>query len=123
MGYQIVSITGEYTAQKSGITYRYWGATIATFKAKPIPESGIVGDVDDDEYVTSTDALIILSCEVGLNTSMFCPMNCGDVDNDGLITSTDALIILSFEVGYSVPFPVGESGCPPSVTPCDGCNP
>jgi hypothetical protein len=88
-----------------------------------IGEPGTLGDVNGDDLVNSTDALIILSCDVGLNTSAFCPMDCGDVNDDGLINSTDALIILSYDVGLSVPFPVGEPGCPSGVTPCPGCNP
>jgi hypothetical protein len=89
----------------------------------PTPGPGILGDVNGDDEVNSTDALIILSCDVGLNTSQFCPMNCGDVNGDGLVNPTDALIILSYDVGISVPYPVGESGCPSSVTPCSGCSP
>jgi hypothetical protein len=87
------------------------------------PEPGILGDVNDDNTVNSTDALIVLSCDVGMDTSQFCPMNCGDVNDDGLVNSTDALIILSYDVGMTVPYPVGEPGCPSSVTPCSGCNP
>ena len=34
MGYRIVSSTGSYTAQKSGITDRFWAAAIATFKTE-----------------------------------------------------------------------------------------
>jgi len=82
-----------------------------------------VGDVNGDDLVNSTDALIVLSCDVGINVSQFCPMNCGDVNDDGFINSTDALIILSYDVGISVPFPVGETGCASSVTQCSGCNP
>jgi hypothetical protein len=84
--------------------------------------SGILGDVNDDDNANSTDALIVLSCDVGINVSPFCPMNCGDVNEDGLVNSTDALIILSYDVGISVPFPVGQPGCPQNVTPCAGCN-
>ena len=36
MGYRIVSSTGEYTAQKSGITDRYWAATIGTFRGAEV---------------------------------------------------------------------------------------
>jgi hypothetical protein len=90
----------------------------ATFTA----EAGILGDVNGDGFADSTDALIILSCDVGLDTSTFCPMNCGDVNSDGLVDSTDALIILSYDVGLPVPYPVGEPGCPSSVTPCPGCS-
>jgi hypothetical protein len=86
-------------------------------------EPGILGDVNGDGFVNSTDALIVLSCDVGLNTSQFCPMNCGDVNSDGLVNSTDALIILSYDVGIAVPYPVGEPRCPSSVTPCPGCGP
>jgi uncharacterized repeat protein (TIGR02543 family) len=89
-----------------------------------VPEAAdVLGGVNGDDDVNSTDALIILSCDVGMDTSGFCPMNCGDVNDDGLVNSTDALIILSYDVGMSVPYPVGEEGCPSTVTPCSGCNP
>lgn len=84
---------------------------------------GILGDVNDSGAVDSTDALIVLSCDVGIDVSGFCPMNCGDVNEDGSVNSTDALIILSYDVGITVPYPIGEPGCPASVTPCPGCNP
>jgi hypothetical protein len=82
----------------------------------------LLGDVNGDDAVNSTDALIDLSCDVGIDTSQFCPMNCGDVNGDGLINSTDALIIVSHDAGLAVPFPLGEPGCPVSVTPCAGCT-
>ncbi|MDH4136050.1 MAG: metallophosphoesterase [Anaerolineae bacterium] len=84
---------------------------------------GVLGEVSGDGFVNSTDALVILSCDVGLNTSSLCPMNCGDVNSDGVVNSTDALVILSYDAGMSVPFPVGQPGCPSSVTPCAGCGP
>jgi hypothetical protein len=46
MGYRIVSTTAAYTAQKSGITSRYWGATIATFRAGPLRYDAIASDYD-----------------------------------------------------------------------------
>jgi hypothetical protein len=84
--------------------------------------SGLLGDVNGDGVVNSTDALVILSCDAGVDTSQFCPMNCGDVNGDGLVNSTDALIILSYDVGMEVPYPVGEPGCPSGATPCPGCS-
>ena len=84
---------------------------------------GSAGDMNGDDAVNSTDALIILSCDVGIDVSQFCPVNCADVNADGLVNSTDALIILSYDVGMSVPYPVGQAGCPSSVTPCTGCAP
>jgi hypothetical protein len=85
--------------------------------------AGILGDVNGDGLVDSTDALIILSADVGVNTSQFCPMDCGDANADGYIDSTDALIILSYDVGKAVPFPIGQPGCPSSVTQPPGCTP
>ena len=76
-----------------------------------------------DGEADSTDALIILSADVGINTAQFCPMNCGDVNGDGAVNSTDALIILSFDVGISVPYPVGTGTCPVSVAQPAGCTP
>jgi len=88
-----------------------------------ISAAGILGDVNSDDLANSTDALIILSCDVGLDVSQYCPMDCGDVNSDGLVNSTDALIILSYDVGMEVSYPVGQPGCPTGVTPCAGCNP
>jgi hypothetical protein len=88
-----------------------------------IVAAGYQGDVNDDAAINSSDALIILSCDVGLNNAQFCPMNCGDVSADGQINSSDALIILSYDVGMSVLLPVGKSGCNSAVTPCEGCGP
>jgi hypothetical protein len=84
---------------------------------------GILGDVNSDHVANSSDALIVLSADVGMNTSAFCPMNCGDVNGDGLVNSSDALIILSYDVGMSVPFLVGAGGCPLVVTQPAGCTP
>ncbi|MBK6282515.1 MAG: metallophosphoesterase [Draconibacterium sp.] len=83
---------------------------------------GKLGNVNSDDNVNSTDALIILSCDAGLNVSAFCPINGGDVNLDGKVNSTDALIILSYDVGISISYPVGEEGLPPNVTPCEGCE-
>jgi len=77
-----------------------------------------LGSVNGDGSVDSTDALIVLSADAGLDTTQFCPLNCGDVNGDGLVNSTDALIILSYDVGMTVPYPVGD-GCV-SIEPDSG---
>ncbi len=82
----------------------------------------ILGDVNSDGSVDSTDALVILSCDAGIDTSEYCPMNCGDVNADGVINSTDALVLLSYDAEIAVPYPVGQPGCPATVTPCPGCS-
>jgi hypothetical protein len=83
---------------------------------------GSLGGVNADGVVNSTDALIILSADAGIDTSQFCPMNCGDVNLDGLVNSTDALIVLSYDADMTVPFPVGTGVCPSSVTQPAGCT-
>ena len=114
------SVTMSWTAASSS----YWAIAAVPINPAVISGEGILGDVNGDTVVNSTDALIVLSCDAGLDTSDFCPMNCGDVNADGLINSTDALIILSYDAGMSVSFPVGQPGaCPSVVTPCAGCNP
>jgi hypothetical protein len=121
LGWRIVGSTGAYTAAKGGLaTSRDWAAAIVTFGVGYLR---LLGDVNVDGLVNSTDALIILSADVGINTSQFCPMNCGDVNGDALVNSTDALIILSYDVGMTVSYPVGEPGCPSSITQPPGCSP
>ena len=87
-----------------------------------VPE-GILGDVDRDGFVTSTDALIMISCDVGLDVSQFCPVYCGDVNMDGIVNTTDGLILLSYNIGIEVPYPIGEPGCPSNEATCAGCYP
>jgi PKD repeat protein len=86
------------------------------------PEPTALGDVNGDGLVNSTDALIVLSADVGMDTSRFCPMNCGDVNRDGLVNSTDALIILCYDAGMPVPFPIGQPVCPCTITQPPGCS-
>jgi hypothetical protein len=77
--------------------------------------SGILGDVNGDGLANSTDALIILSFDVGFSIPAtflnLINIGFGDVNSDGFTNSTDALIVLSFDVGLSVPFPVGQAAC------------
>lgn len=84
---------------------------------------GILGDVNGDGAVNSTDTIIILDADVGMNNAArFCPMNCGDVNLDGFVNSTDAAIILDYDGGLSVPFPVGINRCPLFVAQPPACK-
>ena len=58
MGYRIVSATGEYTAEKAGITSRNWAAVIATFRAEEPPVSNCPGDLNFDGSVNDADLKI-----------------------------------------------------------------
>jgi hypothetical protein len=86
-------------------------------------DTGILGDVNGDMAVNSTDALIVLSGGVGIDISQFCPISCGDVNGDKVVNSTDALMILSYSIGLEVPVPIGTTGCPSTEATCAGCNP
>jgi hypothetical protein len=97
-------------------------ATNGTYTILPTVVSSTLGDVNADGNVDSTDALIELSSDVGIDTSQYCPLNCGDVNGDGVVNSTDALITLTYDSGTPVPFPLGTGACPSNVTPPPGCN-
>jgi phosphodiesterase/alkaline phosphatase D-like protein len=131
----IVNLTATPTA---GYIFDHWSGNVANVNAATTTVTmnadqavtahftllpGFAGDMNGDDVVNSTDALIILSCDVGIDVSQFCPVNCADVNADGLVNSTDALIILSYDVGMTIPYPVGQPGCPSSVNPCTGCSP
>jgi len=84
------------------------GASVIAVQALP----GNLGDLNGDKNANSTDALIILSREVGgVQLPLEYPVRCGDVNEDGKINSTDALILLSFDAGFEVPFPVLQKVC------------
>ena len=120
IGYAFDSWSGDCTGGGvCQVTMNANKSVTANFAAEPTSK---LGGVDGDGAVNSTDALIILSADVGINTSQYCPMNCGDVNGDGAVNSTDALLILSYDVGMTVPFPVGVGACPASVTPPAGCS-
>jgi hypothetical protein len=77
----------------------------------------LLGDVNSDGAVNSTDALIVLTADAGIATPGFCPMNYGDVNGNGLVNSTDALIILTYDVGLPVgTFPVGHAVAEPVLS-------
>lgn len=85
-----------------------------------VTPAGLLGDVNNDGLVNSTDGNIVLSFDA--NLPIFSDIQeridggFGDVNNDGLTNSADALIILSYDAQISVPFPIGINYCPP-LTP------
>jgi hypothetical protein len=110
--YEWYAVVADGSESTTGPT---WSFTTGT-------ATGTLGDVNGDGDANSTDALIILSADADMNTAQFCPMNCGDVNGDGLVNSTDALIVLSYDAQMTVPFPVGQAGCPLIVTQPPGCG-
>lgn len=111
----------EYVSSASGTN----GNVVASYTIEPNdyePPESILGDVNHDELVNTTDALIVLKGDVGLDITSNCPVTCGDVNNDGFVNSTDALIILKYDVGLTISQPVGTAGCYEGVTPPPGCS-
>jgi uncharacterized repeat protein (TIGR02543 family) len=123
-GYVFESWTGNVdgaSAASTTITMNADQSVTAHF-TEVVTVPGKAGDMNNDGVVNSTDALIILSCDAGIDVSQFCPVNCADANGDGIVNSTDALIILSFDAGMSVPYSLGQEGCPSVVAPCPGCS-
>lgn len=95
---------------------------ILTLKDKPVTlvEEGLLGDVNVDNLVNSTDALVMLSYDVGTQLPPLfldrITYGFGDVNYSSETNSTDALIVLSYDVGIPVPYPVGQLFCPPAPT-------
>lgn len=69
------------------------------------------GDVDDNGFINSTDAIYVLRYGLGLSVPDGCDMSAGDVDASGSINSTDAIFILRYGLELSVPdyIKIGES--------------
>lgn len=63
-------------------------------------EGGILGDVDGDEKITTSDASAILRYIVGYVDNGI-NIQVGDVDNDDKITTSDASAVLRYIVGYT----------------------
>jgi hypothetical protein len=81
-----------------------------------IAGGGLLGDVNEDKAVNSTDALIVLSYDAGLSVPppVLARINqrFGDANIDNSTNSTDALVILSYELNPPSPYPVGVPYCP-----------
>ena len=66
---------------------------------EPEPEkTAPLGDVNNDNVVDATDALLILRASLGLDTFTEEQSFFGDVDEDGMITSNDALEVLRYSI-------------------------
>ena len=68
---------------------------------KPIEDKFVYGDMDNDGYITSADALKILRMSVKLDPVTDQNKKIADVDVDDNITSADALDVLRFSVKLS----------------------
>jgi hypothetical protein len=125
-GYLRVSITPEEALVEYVSSASYTdGDVVAYYTIEPNayePPEPLLGDANHDGLVNSTDALVVLKGDVGIDISQHCPIECGDVNDDGYVNSTDALIILKYDVGLSITQPVGTAGCYEGVVQPSGCS-
>jgi hypothetical protein len=103
--------TGLYTIVVDGRGASVGNYTLAlSCHTSPCGVTGNLGDINNDGNCNSTDALIILSYDVGLPIPQDfldrIQAGLGDVNADNLTNSADALIILASDAGMQVPFPV-----------------
>lgn len=84
-----------YLAGEQTVTAEYGGAVVS-FAINVIDPEGeyILGDVDGDTFVTTSDARLALRAAAGLTSLTNLQKLAADLDGDGLITTTDARIIL-----------------------------
>lgn len=92
---------------EAGKTYRVYVSTQSkapteaasfSYGAKP---SYKLGDVNEDGYIDTVDALWILQCYVKKRELS---LDCADVNRDGMIDTVDALKVLQFYVGKITSF-------------------
>lgn len=90
-----------YPKQLTSGTYRLMVASKTSETAATIVYDAayVLGNVDDDESITPTDASLILQFTVNKTVFSATQMLAADVDKDGSITPTDAAGILQFTVG------------------------
>ena len=121
----VTDVSGDYTLPECGFTppaggrFVGWevdgvvyqpGATISVYTDLTITavweeETGLLGDVDEDGSITSTDARLTLQFYAGKIGEEDLDISVADVDGDGSITSTDARLILQKYAGKIDKFP------------------
>jgi hypothetical protein len=81
----------------------------------PTSEDILLGDVNADGLVNSTDVLIGMAAEIGLEVSDFfqrrISAGIADVNQDGHTNSTDYLIMSAYDVGINIPMPIERKFC------------
>ncbi len=82
-----------------------------------IDDNQLLGDVNGDGRINSTDAALILAYSVGnpipASARSRIDAGIGNVDGNGVTNPRDALIILTYDVGLPVDYPLGTATvCP-----------
>lgn len=77
----------------------------ATRVIDPLPKRGLLGDVNGDQTVNTTDARLILQYAVGKIASEALDLSVADVSGDEAVNTTDARLVLQKAVGKIAEFP------------------
>ncbi|MBR5614583.1 MAG: dockerin type I repeat-containing protein [Clostridia bacterium] len=87
----------------SNLTFVMGGVGVeeeATFKVTYYsPKDALYGDVDGNGKIRSTDAILVLKYDAGLEELTDEQKKLADVDGNGKIRSTDAIMILKYDAG------------------------
>lgn len=92
-----VSSEGAYSTVAQLVTGT--GVTGETFTVTVQESTGLLGDVNGDGNINSTDAVWVLQYAVGLRTLTIEQQNLADVNKDSFVNSTDAVWMLQRAVG------------------------
>jgi len=88
------------TATQNGYTAGVWCTACKTYVegGEVIPATGLLGDVDGNGAVNSTDARLTLQYAVQKIDGEGLELGAADVDGSGAVNSTDARLILQYAV-------------------------
>ena len=98
--------SGTFAAEVDDILIEIGEEGVGDFEAVPAPAEGMLGDVDGDEEITSTDARLTLQYYADKIDEEDLDITVADVDGDEAITSTDARLILQLYAGKIEDFPI-----------------
>lgn len=73
--------------------------TVSTSTTLECQDCDVCGDVNDDGFIRTSDALGTLKAAVG---QVVCPLSLCDTNGNGLVQSSDALLVLRYAVGINV---------------------
>ena len=97
---------GTFAAEVDDILIEIGDEGVGNFEPVPASADGMLGDVDGDEEITSTDARLTLQYYADKIDEEDLDVDVADVDGDEEITSTDARLILQLYAGKIEDFPI-----------------
>ena len=103
-------LNGKYAQQRSIKDLCYYIGLAATMKnildGNCGQDNAVPHDIDGDNDITATDALLILQASVGKVVFTENQKLAGDVNGDGELSAPDALLVLQYSVKKITKFPV-----------------